>query len=203
MVGEKSDARLGRADGTRRAALTQTPDLMPTILDFFDAPPLKTASGSLLPTIRDESAKIHDAIIYGYFGGAVNLADGQHTYFRYPEHMSEADLNEYTLMPAHMLAPFSRAELGDAIFYENLTFSNGYPVLQVPVRTDSDWYNSHGPGAMRDCRTAVYDLHEDPSQLTPIDNPKLETELAKLMTNLMAKNNAPSEAYTRLGLSGV
>jgi len=187
------------ADGTRRSTLTQTPDLMPTILDFFGAKLPEAVSKSICPAIHDPETQIHEAIIYGYFGGAVNLTDGRYTYFRYPEHMTESDLNEYTLMPAHMLASFSRNELTNADLCTDLDFSRGFPVLRVPVQVDSDWYNLHGPGALRDCQSAIYDLGTDPSQLTPIHNEGIESKLVSMMVKLMERNNAPSEAYHRLG----
>ncbi len=72
------------AQGQRRRALTQTTDLMPTVLDAFGiAVPPEVRGASLLPVLhRDQAAR--EACIYGQFGGSVNVTDGRHSYFRYP-----------------------------------------------------------------------------------------------------------------------
>ncbi|PYG32516.1 sulfatase [Pelagimonas varians] len=194
-------AHAGQA-GTRRAALTQTIDIMPTLLDGFDQPcDLGSTAQSLLPSLADPKAKLRETIIYGYFGGAVNLTDGRHTYMRYPENMGATNLNEYTLMPAHMLVPFSQNELQAASFCDDLAFSDGYPVLKIPVQESSGWFNSHGPGAMEDCESVIFDLADDPEQKNPVRDAVLEASLAGAMHDQMILNKAPDEAFVRLGFS--
>lgn len=186
--------------GTRRGALTQTTDIMPTLLDCFGQHINSNAtSKSLLPVLADPDAKVHDFIIYGYFGGAVNITDGRYTYMRYPENMSATNLNEYTLMPAHMLTPFSRQELEKATLCDDLAFADGYPVLRIPVHESSHWYNSHGPGAMADCRSVLFDLATDPGQLSPLKDLDIEVRLAIEIEKQMKLNSAPDEAFVRLG----
>ncbi|MBU2868353.1 sulfatase [Pacificibacter marinus] len=186
--------------GTRRANLTQTIDIMPTLLDCFEQPcDIDSTARSILPTLKNPQEKLRDVIIYGYFGGAVNITDGRYTYMRYPENMSATNLNEYTLMPAHMLAPFSKEELQQATFCEDLNYANGYPVLRVPVHENSHWFNSHGPGGMADCNSVLFDLATDSGQLSPLQDADLEARLAAQIKDQMQKNAAPQEAYTRLG----
>jgi arylsulfatase A-like enzyme len=186
--------------GTHCSHLTQTIDLVPTLLECFGkSPKIGTSARSLLPVMTGEAEKQRDHIIYGYFGGAVNITDGRYTYMLYPENMSATDLNEYTLMPAHMLTPFSKAELQNATLCTDLAFSDGYPVLKVPVDERSDWFNSHGPGGMVDCNSALFDLSVDPGQLSPLEDPELETRLAAEIKAQMTINNAPREAFVRLG----
>ena len=98
-----------------------------------------------------------------------------------------------------MLAPFSREELKHATFCDDLDFANGYPVLRVPVQQSSHWFNSHGPGGMADCQSVIYDLVEDPDQLSPIKDGKIEARLAAEMKRQMKINAAPEEAFVRLG----
>ncbi|HYF07328.1 MAG TPA: sulfatase, partial [Acetobacteraceae bacterium] len=91
------------AAGSRRRALTQTTDLMPTILEMFGAPvPPEVRGLSLLPLLARD-ATLREGVIYGQFGGAVNLTDGRFTYMRYPEgEGARVPLHHYTLMPVHM-----------------------------------------------------------------------------------------------------
>lgn len=186
--------------GTRRDTLTQTIDIMPTLLDCFgQAAEHPSTACSLIPVLSDPNKSLRDVIIYGYFGGAVNATDGRYTYLRYPEDMSATNLNEYTLMPTHMLTPFSREELQGATLCEGLEYSDGYPVLKVPVQESSKWFNSHGPGAMEDCKSVVFDLQTDPSQLKPLSHPVVEARLAQEMFRQMKANDAPQEAFVRLG----
>ncbi|MGV3652499.1 MAG: sulfatase, partial [Devosia sp.] len=165
--------------GTRRKALTQTPDLMPTLLEAFDVPvPGEVTARSLLPLCADAGLTLHDWVIYGYFGGAVNMTDGRTSYFRYPEEILSQELYQYTLMPAHMRRPFTQEELAGAELVGGLAYARGVPVLRVPVIPSSPWYNSHGPRVMEDTETAAYDLATDPGQLTPIADPGVLVALA-------------------------
>ena len=107
------DPRQTGVAGQRRAALTQTTDLMPTILDLFGAlTPGEVRGHSLAATITDDTP-VRAACIYGQFGGAVNVTDGRYTYFRYPEN-SDQQLYHYTLMPVHMRSFFEPLELDRA-----------------------------------------------------------------------------------------
>ncbi|UAB72318.1 sulfatase [Vibrio sp. SCSIO 43132] len=187
--------------GTRCEALTQTTDIAPTLLDCFGLPAEpEAASYSLLDLLSGKKKQLHESIIYGYFGGAVNLTDGRYTYFRYPTNMDSADLNEYTLMPSHMLGPFSKEELGDASLKNDLAFAGNVPVLKIPVREDTHWYGSHGPGGMKDCHTVIYDLKQSPTQEVELADKAVENNLEQQLVRLLKKNHAPDELYKRLAL---
>jgi arylsulfatase A-like enzyme len=65
--------------GQHRSGLTQTIDLMPTILELFGQPvPGEVQGRSILPMLAGE-ARIRDAAVYGIFGGATNVTDGRYT----------------------------------------------------------------------------------------------------------------------------
>jgi arylsulfatase A-like enzyme len=192
---------MGRAGG-RRMALTQTPDLMPTFLEAFEvAQPEAVTGRSLLPMIADDKVAVHDALIFGYYGGAVNLTDGRYTYFRYPDDVLGQELYQYTLMPNHMLRPFTMAELKGAELVPDLDYARGVPVLRIPVIDSSPWFNSHGPRVLQDTRTAIYDLRNDPRQQTPLEDRALEARLAATLTAMLQANDAPPEVFRRLRLS--
>jgi arylsulfatase A-like enzyme len=188
--------------GRRRQALTQTPDLMPTFLEAFGlAVPGDVTAQSLLPMLANEDAPGHEAVIFGYFGGAVNLTDGRYACFRYPHDMLAQELYQYTLMPSHMLRPFTALELQGAELVRDLPYARGVPVLRIPVIPESPWFNSHGPRVMEDTGSAIYDLAHDPDQQRPIEDPAVESRLIGLMTDLLHRHSAPPEALRRLGLA--
>lgn len=63
------------------------------------------ASPSLRPMLAGKDSP-HEALIYGYFGGAVNLTDGRYSYHRYPAEVARQEIYQYTLMPTHIFAFF-------------------------------------------------------------------------------------------------
>ena len=56
--------------------------------------------GPLARCAGDDGAR--DAVIFGYFGGAVNVADGRYTYHRFPADLATQEIYQYTLMPTHI-----------------------------------------------------------------------------------------------------
>ena len=135
--------------GRRTGVLTQTPDLMPTFLDLSGLDiPAGVTGRSIRPALADGAAKLRDALIYGYYGAAVNVTDGRHTYFRYPDNLLEQELFQYTLMPTHMLRFFNADEIAAATIAPGGAFSRG---------TDDE-----GPGAAELRLVPVTRSSEDP-----------------------------------------
>jgi len=185
----------------RAATLTQTIDLMPTLLDIFESPrPAETQGSSLLPVLAaDEPDRAERGCIYGQFGAAINFTDGRHTYFRYPVPALAADLNQYTLMPMHMRSFFEASEFGEARVVGSLPFTQGYPVWQLPIRMEAK-ANMTRRYPLLDARTVIYDIAADPAQGSPVDDPALESELTRKLVALLHLNDAPAELYARYGL---
>ena len=149
----------------RRNALTQTTDVMPAFLEIFDVtPPQESRGKSMLPLFTDASAATHDAILYGQHGGAINITDGRYTYFRYPVSLDDDNLNQYTLMPAHSISMFTPTEWSNATMVTGFSFTQGSRVMKVPVIPSSPFYKRHGPGALVDCGTRLFDLETDPNR---------------------------------------
>ena len=73
-------------------------------------------------------------------------------------------------------------------------------MLRIKVADNPGWYHSHGPGAMTDCHTALYDLTSDPGQTRPIEDAGLESQLVDVMRRLMQASQAPDEAFERLAI---
>lgn len=188
------------AAGARRRALTQTIDLAPTIADVFGAPPPQFAQGfSLLPVLEDDRA-LREAALFGLFGCAVNITDGRYTYFRYPPDVHGGDLFQYTLMPTHIAARFSKEELRDMELAGPFAFTDGVRTLRVASTPKSPFYNRMGPGQLTETKSMQFDLKRDPMQLAPEDDPVQIERLTAMMLEMMRASEAPPELYARLGL---
>ncbi len=188
------------AAGQRRGALTQTIDLMPTILDLHGiAPPSEVRGRSLLPVLREDVA-VREAAIFGVFGSAVNVTDGRYTYFLYPDDIAKPSLFQYTLMPAHMTEMFAPEELGEAQLAPPFPFTKGVPLLKVPAPPKAKLPGFHGVIAQADTETVLFDLAADPGQTTPVADAAVVARLTGAIRALMRENDAPEEAYRRFGL---
>jgi arylsulfatase A-like enzyme len=195
------DPRRPEAAGTRRLALTQTIDLGPTFLDLFGVATAAEMEGhSLLPLLEADGAVRHGAL-FGYFGGAINVTDGRYTYHRYPPDLRSQELYQYTLMPTHICERFTPEELAGASLATSFAFTKGVPVLKVPVIERSPMFDNYGPGALLESETRLYDLGSDPGQQSPLAEPDIEQTMISLMRDLMRANEAPPEAFSRIGLA--
>lgn len=188
------------AGGERRSALTQTPDLMPTFLDFFGAPvPPEVTARSLMPLLATDGPG-HDAVLYGIFGGATNITDGRHTYLCYPDDDSSVVLNEYTLLPVHTASAFEASEFSGAELIAGFSFTKGYPLLRIPAHPAARRPPLQG-GTFAEAHSLLFDLSSDPGQMTPINSEAVRSELTEKMRRIMAAHDAPAEAYQRLGMT--
>jgi hypothetical protein len=186
--------------GTRSASLTQSIDIAPTLLDLFGAPPAPEMQGfSLLEQRHGE--QLREGALFGYFGGAVNVTDGQYTYHRFPADIAAQEIYQYTLMPTHIFSPFSTGELSQASLSEPFEFTKGARLLKVPVTSRSPFYNVYGPGVLLEDETRLYDLSTDPAQELPLADSTEEARLGRLMARLMTENDAPEEAFARVDLT--
>ncbi|MEM8540285.1 MAG: sulfatase [Pseudomonadota bacterium] len=184
-------------NGQRRTSISQNIDIMPTLLDLHGAQIPNTVTGhSLRATLEDDTPMRH-AAIYGQFGAATNVTDGRYTYFRYPEHIADQEIFEYTLMPTHQQSPFAVEEFEGAALVEGFGFMRGYPVLKLPARA----HPRRGQGSViEDTTTTLYDLENDPGQIDPINDKEVEHRLSREISEALSRHEAPNEAFTRLGL---
>jgi hypothetical protein len=81
----------------------------------------------------------------------------------------------------------SRAEAG--LFLQR---AGGIPHLRIPV-------TSHRHRDAPDFNP-IYDLHDDPGQITPLRDDALETRLGALMREKLIQASAPLCQYERVGL---
>jgi len=189
--------------GQRRRALTQTVDLMPTLLSMHGVAAPTTCEGQDLLPLLDGDGRLRDVALYGMFGAGTNATDGRYTYFLYPEDMTRQMLYEYTLMPMHLKSMFHVDELRGAQLSPPFSFTQGVPVLKVPARrNDKGQPTGHQGqgGGYEDTTTVLYDLQDDYEQARPFRDAQIEARLQAAMTEVMRRNDAPPEAFTRLGL---
>jgi hypothetical protein len=187
--------------GQRRKSVTQTMDLMPTILDIFGlAAPPETQGRSLLG-LMERDAKIRDVGIFGMFGGPIGATDGRYTYYLYPGDLYGPDLHEYTLMPMHLHSLFSAAEMRTAKLRDPFDFTKGMPILKIDALMDARRIPIHD-GKLFDpgVGTTLYDIQADPKQIKPFRDPAIERRILAGITAQMRAHDAPLELYARYGI---
>ncbi len=185
------DPRHPEADGSRRQALAQTVDIVPTLASYFGIDPPVCIDGRDMERAIACDGSIREGAIFGIFGGHVNVTDGRYVYMHAPLSPLNQPLYEYTLMPMHMRSPFSPSELSDAELFSGPEFLQGAKVLRLKAHNEINpyWYG-----------TRLYDLASDPDELKPIRDDDAERRLIVMMRALMKENEAPDDQYERLGI---
>jgi arylsulfatase A-like enzyme len=181
------DPRTGER-GTRRAALSQTIDIAPTILRFFGLEPPKDMQGR---DLTDDS-EVHDGALFGIHGGHVNVTDGRHVYMRAAIEAANEPLYQHTLMPTHMRSRFSTRELAAWEPAEPFSFTKGLRTMRMPAT--ARWLSSWNHG------TLLFDLETDPAQEHPLADDEVELRMLRLLARLMHDNDAPESQFERLGM---
>lgn len=186
------DPRCGKR-GERRASLVQTYDLAPTLLEFFGvAPPPDMVGRPLRDTIASDKP-VREAVLFGHFGGHVNVSDGRYVYMRGAAAADNQPLFQHTLMPAHMRHTFDVRELQDIRLAEPFSFTKGCRTMKIP---SGNW-----AGRRADLTTQLFDLRADPRQEHPIQDAAVERMMTDHLVRLLRENDAPPEQYVRLGLA--
>jgi len=183
------DPRTGQHGG-ECAALVQTIDWGPTLLEFFGVPATPDMQGIPLTRSVAAGSSLRRGVLYGLFGGHVNVCDGRYVYMRAPV-APNAPLYEYTLMPAHMAHTFHMAELQDIQLAEPFLFTKGCRTMKIPSTVNTGMYYAGD---------LLFDLENDPQQAHPLHDLEIEARMAALLTQLIEAAAAPPEQFTRLGL---
>jgi arylsulfatase A-like enzyme len=186
--------------GKRVEGLTQTYDLMPTLLDIFGLEIPKEVQGhSLLGLVRGETPG-RAVGIFGMFGGPIGATDGRYAYYLYPPDLYAPGLHEYTLMPMHIRSLFSGAELQTAELVRDFGFTKEMPVMRIDALKDSRRIPNVDKRVFENLGTRLFDLKRDPGQTSPITDPAIEARLRAGMAEVLAAHDAPHELYARYGL---
>ncbi|MEK3884970.1 sulfatase [Paenibacillus sp. PL2-23] len=181
-----------QARGVRRSSLVQNVDLAPTLLRYFGVDIPKDMTGHCLQQTIADDTPVREAAIFGIHGGHVNCTDGRYVYMRGPAASDNQPLYNYTLMPTHMRSRFAVSELKPAKLHEPFAFTKEVPVLQIP---------STGRRQIIELDTLLFDLQNDPQQLSPITDPEVEQRMVNLLVDRMKREEAPAEQFVRLGLA--
>jgi len=184
--------------GTRSEALTQTIDLMPTILDYFGCSPPPHVQGQSIFHILDGQNTRQD-LIFGYFGMALNITDGRFVYMRNPVNADAGPLFAYTAMPTGGLKQWYPREVYDRVEMGRY-FSHTYNLPMYKIPTTGKVPRHHPDEKSYAGRNQIFDIRDDPEQIHPISDTKMEADLADRMRNHLAASEAQTEQYTRLGL---
>ncbi len=91
--------------------LAQTIDIPATLLGYFGIEKPESMLGKDLYQVLDKDEKIHEAVLFGSFGGHVNVCDGRYVYMRSAIDETNSPLYEYTLMPTRMRNYFEENKL--------------------------------------------------------------------------------------------
>ena len=184
--------------GTRTAALTQTIDLMPTFLDYFDVPPPPHVQGCSLRGVPDGETTRGDGI-FGYFGMAMNVTDGRYVYMRNPVNEDAGPLYAYTAMPTGGLNRWYPREVYDRV-ETGRYFGHTYNLPLYKIPTVGKVPRHHPDEASYAGRNQLFDIREDPRQQRPLSDPVLEARFAARIAHHLNACEAMPEQFTRLGI---
>ena len=185
--------------GARTAALTQTPDLMPTILDFYDIPiPREVTAHSLAPFLKGGQTDRESAIL-GMFAGPICVTDGRYTYYLYPSDRSGTPPPVYTVMPSHMESLYSVDELKSAEIAEPFDFTKGARVMKIRMDRHVGESGLASVALWKD-GSCLFDLETDPGQHSPIEDDETIDRLRSTIVDHLVQHNAPEEIYAHYGL---
>lgn len=184
--------------GTRHSVLTQTADLMPTILDVFEVPiPKEVTAKSIFGVLK--GAPQHTSVTYGMFGGPIGVNNGEYSLFIYPPNLSSEELGEYTLMPNHLDGPFSGEELATSQLKEPFDFTKGQKILRVNALNSARRPGAHDSISSIHFETSLYHNLSDPKQLNAIDDPDIVSQLRGEVLSTLEKHEAPEDYYSWMG----
>lgn len=189
---------LANLAGTRTDVVTQTPDLMPTFLEFFGASiPEEVLATSLQSSLKKQEQR---EVIFGIFGGAIGITDGRYAFYHYPPDITAEGLHEYTLLPQHMTQAFSLDELKTLELAEPFDFTKGIKTLKIKALMDAQRIPQNDGIGFDDTQTVLYDLKTDPKQLKPIIDQEISDRLYKKIIKILGELDVPSEIFDWYGL---
>lgn len=198
------DPRAPQAMGRRTRALTQTADIMPTLLGFHGVTaPSEVRANDLAPIIAGEERPGRDVVVYGLFGGPIGVTNGRYALFHYPPDLYAEGLREYTLAPTHMMDFFALDELRTAELAPGFDFMKGVPVLSVAALPNAKRVPMNDGLAFQDTGTRLFDLETDPQQDHPIDDPDTIKRLLSRAIAVLEAHDTPVEVYRWYGLEGL
>ena len=185
-----------RKSAERRDALTQTIDLAPTVLEFFDVDRPEDMMGRPLRETVASNKPVREAGLIGLHGAHVIVTDGRYVYMRAAATPDNGPLYNYGLMSGFHPGHNARhPELFDEVELAGpFSFTKGRRVMKFLAVKPS--FKEAGK-----FENVLYDLKSDSKQERPLADPKIEARMIGLMIELMKAADAPPEQYVRLGLN--
>merc|ERR1712118_104704 len=94
-------------------------------------------------------------------------------------------LYEYTLMPMRMRSLFAVRDLKKWDRHDGFTFTKGCKIMKVPGRTASVFTKDNNPVGKARMATLLFDLVEDPRQVRPLSDTKIEMKMIELLVHAL------------------
>lgn len=183
----------GRFAGEARNQLTQNIDLMPTILDYQGVEIPESVMGRTLRNVAERKEQIHDYVLYGTFGCAVNVTDGCYTYMRGGR--DQLQCHEYTTSLTTIrdwLGKDKPEQIEVGHFLDRIP----YPVYRIPSGPEA-LVKDGGAYANED---HLFDLSRNPEQTEEVENQEVLDYMTNLMARGMREADAPDDQFARLGM---
>ncbi len=171
--------------------LAQTIDIAPTLLEFFNLKIPKDMQGKPLVKVYRDGKKIRDYALYGKHGEMTCITDGRYTYMRSP--VNQKETYSYTLMPCDMSMRFAPEDMKNMTSVGPFKFTKDAKVMKV--KRVSGYKKVCCPFDL------LFDTRKDPGQLHNIIDYELRADLCNKMISLFKENDAPDDAYKRMGFS--
>ena len=134
---------------------------------------------------------MREYVLFGMFGGHVNITDGRYVYMKAPDPDKEDELYNYTLALQHMNERFSVEELENMTLREPFSFTKNCRVLRIKAKNKF---------RMSPFGSLLFDVEKDPGQLNPVEDEKIAKRMIRAMREEMNKNDCPQEQFERLGM---
>ncbi|MGL4106964.1 sulfatase [Clostridium sp. LP20] len=187
----------GKMAGERVNPLTQNIDIMPTVLEYSGIEIPEEVQGVSWKPIPEGGEYKRDYALYGYHGIAMNITDGEHTYFRAPNKENKP-CYEYTSIPTTI-----RKYLGTGIEKEiemgRFLERTDYPVYKIPIKNPSIIDNVEN-ALNYTAETKLFNILEDYAQVNSIKDEVLENKYIELLKRGLEEMEAPKEQFERLDL---
>lgn len=176
-------------DGRRVGELTSAVDLYATILDVFGVDHNSPHSQSLLPVLDGTIESHREWALYGYWGSAMNITDGQYTYHRPCDTTQPTECYSTTMLNPHKW-------LQPAEPKNDATAGAFLPYTETPV------WKFTGESFTQLEESLLFDISKDPHQEQNIieEQSKQGERMKDLMVSALETLEAPQNQFSRLNL---
>ena len=187
----------GKMAGERVNVLTQNIDIMPTVLDYSGVEIPEDVQGASWKPIPEGREYNREYALYGYHGIAMNVTDGEHTYFRAPNKENKPCF-EYTCIPTTIRKYLGKGREKEIEMGRFLKRTD-YPVYKIPIENPSILDNVDD-ALKYTSESKLFNIVEDYPQVNPIKDETLENKYIDLLKRGLEEMDAPKEQFERLNL---